>query len=49
MTYLAIMAFFVLIAGFVLWKFSAYFANKKRKPKGSDYFKTRMKDKFEER
>lgn len=49
MTTLVMYAFFVLIAGLLLWRLSAYFAKSKRRPKGSSYFKSDMRDKWNNR
>ncbi len=49
MTKLVLLAFMVLIGGLIMWRLSGHFAKKKRKPKGSNYFKTDMKDKWERR
>lgn len=46
MTYLVFLAIIVLIGGMVLWKASSLLRRGKRKPKGSNYFNTKMKDKY---
>jgi len=42
-------AFLVLIAGLLLWRLAAYFAKSKRKPKGSAFFKSDLRDKWNDR
>jgi hypothetical protein len=43
---LVMLGIIVLISGMVLWKISSLLTKGKRKPKGSNYFNTKMKDKY---
>ncbi len=46
MVNLVLLGIIVLISGMVLWKISSLLTKGKRKPKGSNYFNTKMRDKY---
>jgi len=43
---LTFQAFLILILGLVLWRFMVAYSKKSSKPKGSNYFDTKYKDKW---
>jgi len=43
---LTFQAFLILVLGMVLWRFMVSFSKKSSKPKGSSYFDSKYKDKW---